>query len=143
MDFSDAPRKTPTESVVPMINVVFLLLIFFLMTAQIAPPEPIDVELPDAGIETEVAAPFQLFLGSDGTLAFQDAKGTHEALHALEVERVRACADGGCEGLEGPSIALHADRNVPASEVAALLPKLTAMGFSQVELVTSQNGGAS
>ncbi|MEM1152412.1 MAG: biopolymer transporter ExbD, partial [Pseudomonadota bacterium] len=30
-------RKRRAENYVPMINVVFLLLIFFLMTAQIAP----------------------------------------------------------------------------------------------------------
>ncbi|WP_417263404.1 ExbD/TolR family protein [Celeribacter sp.] len=142
MDFSNKPRQAPAESVVPMINVVFLLLIFFLMTAQIAPPAPIEVELPDAGVEAEVEAVLPLFFGRDGLLAFQEAQGTEEALHALEIERLRLCADGGCEGSAGPSIALHADREVPAKDVAALLPKLSALGFSQVELVTNQGGGA-
>lgn len=142
MDFSDKPRPSPAESVVPMINVVFLLLIFFLMTAQIAPPAPIEVDLPDAGVEAEVEAALPLFLGRDGLLAFQDAQGTEEALIALEIERLKLCADGDCDGSTGPSIALHADREVPAKDVAALLPKLSALGFSQVELVTSPSGGA-
>ncbi|MBL4543543.1 MAG: biopolymer transporter ExbD, partial [Rhodobacteraceae bacterium] len=47
-----APRPTrPREPVVPMINVVFLLLIFFLMAAVIAPPEPFGVTLPRAAAD--------------------------------------------------------------------------------------------
>lgn len=38
MQFDLPQRRSRPESVVPMINIVFLLLIFFLMTAQIAPP---------------------------------------------------------------------------------------------------------
>ena len=37
----DMPKRRPRgESIIPMINVVFLLLIFFLLTAQIAPADP-------------------------------------------------------------------------------------------------------
>ena len=47
MEFAPASRPhTPRESVVPMINVVFLLLIFFLMTAQITAPTPVEVTPP-------------------------------------------------------------------------------------------------
>ena len=48
MQFPDPPRRKPPESIVPMINVVFLLLIFFLMTAQIAPPDPFEINPPDS-----------------------------------------------------------------------------------------------
>ena len=34
MRFASPPRRSPPESVVPMINVVFLLLIFFVVTAS-------------------------------------------------------------------------------------------------------------
>ena len=47
MDFS-APRRAPnrSENIIPMINVVFLLLMFFMLSAQVAPPDPFDVEVP-------------------------------------------------------------------------------------------------
>jgi periplasmic protein TonB len=47
MDFGSPPRRPRAESVVPMINVVFLLLVFFLMTATIAPPDPFASVPPD------------------------------------------------------------------------------------------------
>ena len=48
MRFASPPRRSPPESVVPMINVVFLLLIFFLISAQISPPDPFETRLPVA-----------------------------------------------------------------------------------------------
>lgn len=135
MNFQDKPRSQPTESVVPMINVVFLLLIFFLMTAQIAPPEPIEVDLPGSVTEAEVNAPLPLHVGPDGELAYQDVRGREEVLKALEVARIEFCADGGCLGRESPAVALNADKAVPAVEIAKLLPELAKRGFSEVELV--------
>lgn len=35
------------ENVVPLINIVFLLLFFFLLTGTLRAPEPFPVELPD------------------------------------------------------------------------------------------------
>ena len=66
----DAPQpRPPVESVTPMINVVFLLLIFFLMTATIAPPAPFEVELPAAEAEPGAAeTPRTLHLRADGAI---------------------------------------------------------------------------
>ena len=50
MDFAPRrPARPARENIVPMINVVFLLLVFFVMTAQIAPPDPFDIAPPEAG----------------------------------------------------------------------------------------------
>lgn len=136
MSFADPPRKTPAESIVPMINVVFLLLIFFLMTAQIAPPEPIAVEPPQAQSEDPAEAALTLHLGADGGLAFRDAHGTAEALQALELARIDLCQDGGCAGGGIPSLILRADAAASAPQIARLLPQLAEAGFSEIQLVT-------
>lgn len=123
MDFS--PQKAPGnrgEPIVPMINIVFLLLIFFLMTASIAPPDPFDVLPPDAAIEADALPPQTLFVAADGTLAFEDARG--EAVFA-------ALADALPEPLS-----IRADARLPAAELAALLPRLAASGVAQFDLVT-------
>jgi len=41
MEFARPRHRRPLEPIVPMINVVFLLLIFFLMSAQIRTPRPV------------------------------------------------------------------------------------------------------
>ena len=137
MNFATQPQKQPVESIVPMINVVFLLLIFFLMTAQIAPPDALEVSPPDALSDTPAEAELTLYVDKEGTVAFRDHRGEDAALYALELERITLCADGGC-GLEGavPPLRLRADAEVPATVVAQLLPKLAGLGFGQIELVT-------
>ena len=136
MSFADPPRKPPAESIVPMINVVFLLLIFFLMTAQIAPPEPIAVDPPEASSEDQAEADISLYLGPDGTLAFRDAEGDEAALRALELARIDLCGDGGCDGAKLPPLILRADAGAPAPQVAKLLPRLAEIGFTDIQLIT-------
>jgi len=121
-----------------MINVVFLLLIFFLMTAQIAPPEPFEVTPPEVsgeGVEAEGA--FTLYLGPDGALAYLDAMGEDEALAALEVAKEAYCAAGGCsEDVPPPPLILRADAGVEGARLARLMPRIAQAGFAEIRLVT-------
>jgi len=110
-----APRRRP-ESIVPMINVVFLLLIFFLMSAQIAPPDPVEVSPPAAPQDAAIGAGVTLFVGADGVVAFRDLRG-EAALDA-------ALAAAG----DGDPFHLRADAGVPAARVAALVARIAAAG---------------
>ncbi|SPF78368.1 ExbD/TolR family protein [Pseudoprimorskyibacter insulae] len=114
-----APRRPMREQIVPMINVVFLLLIFFLLSAEIAPPDPVEVILPDAEAMDE-ARGNALYLAADGTLAFQDLRGEAAMTAALQ----------------GGVVELRADRNAEARALAQTLAKLTALGATDIRLVT-------
>lgn len=135
MRIEEPTRRRPQENLVPMINVVFLLLIFFLMTAQIAPPEPFEVEPPDVADAEDAGGPLTLYLGPDGQIGFRDVEG-EGALEALVSARDEECG-GACAG-EGPVLMLRADRGVAAEELAALMPRLGEAGFARVELVTAR-----
>lgn len=110
-----APRRRP-DSIVPMINVVFLLLIFFLMSAQIAPPDPVEVTPPAAPQDAAIGAGVTLFVGADGVAAFRDLTGTA----ALEAALVAAG--------DGDVLYLRADSDVPAARVAGLVARIAAAG---------------
>ncbi|UMA66204.1 biopolymer transporter ExbD [Roseivivax marinus] len=132
----DAPqRRRPQENLVPMINVVFLLLIFFLMTAQIAPPEPFEVEPPEVSEAADADGTLSLYLGPDGQIGFRDATGD-EAIAAIAAAREEDCG-GACDA-DGPVLMLRADRNVAADEVAALMTRLGTAGITRIELVTAR-----
>ncbi|WP_417723842.1 ExbD/TolR family protein [Salipiger sp.] len=118
-----APRRPRPEPVVPMINVVFLLLIFFLMTAEIAPPQPFPVAPPVASGDMSEPAP-ALFVSADGQIAFGAERGS-DALAAA----TRA----------GP-VTLRADAALPATELAGILARLGALGAGSVALVTAGGG---
>ena len=126
LDFTAPPRRPRAESIVPMINVVFLLLIFFLMTSRLTPPEPFEVEPPKAEEGAEAEETAVLFLSSEGEAGFKDLRGT-EAVEAYVAEN----ADK--EG--APQI--RADGKTEAAALARLLRELTEAGVQNVALVVA------
>ena len=123
MDFSPAhPRRRQAESIVPMINVVFLLLIFFLMSAQFLPPDPEDIKLPTSIAEGEPAMPDTLYIAADGTLYYEGAMGDQALLRIAE----RA---------QSAPLFIRADAELSALRFADLLPRLTAAGVRETRLV--------
>lgn len=134
MDFSAPPRARPPENLLPMINVVFLLLVFFLIAAKLAPPEPFAVALPAAEAQAGLGGEFTLFLSSAGQAGFAEARGD-AALAALAEARHEACTGLDC-ATQPPRLLLRADAAAPAAALTALMPLLSAAGFAEVTIVT-------
>jgi biopolymer transport protein ExbD len=125
MDFQEPTRRPRGESIVPMINVVFLLLIFFLMTSQIAPPEPFEVTPPSSVTETEPVSDPTLYVDRTGQLAFEDLRG-EAAIAAVANNSASA-----------PVIQLRADAGLEGKIMARILRQLAEAGLSRVELVVT------
>lgn len=121
-------RRGVRENTVPMINIVFLLLIFFLMTAQIAPPEPLDVTPPEAADADAPPDPgTALFVDAGGALSYDGRRG-EAALARLAARDT------------GAPLAIRADADLPGAELAALLRRLAGRGVARVSLVTLAGG---
>lgn len=132
MSFTPPVRRPRAESIVPMINVVFLLLIFFLMTSRLAPPEPFAVAPPTAPEGTELPEMPVLYLSAAGEVGHEDQRG--EAAIAAFVAAAGARRG---QGEDSPP-RLRADAGVEAAELARLLKALTEAGLSEVALVVAQ-----
>ncbi|WP_293574984.1 biopolymer transporter ExbD [Phaeobacter sp.] len=126
MEFSPPPRRPRSESIVPMINVVFLLLIFFLMTSRLAEPEPFDVTPPEATHETEPSAEPVLFISADNKIHFDGAEGE------AAIARLAAQTD------PGATLQIRADAALEAKALATVLRDLAAAGLARAELVVRQ-----
>ena len=123
----DMPKRRPRgESIIPMINVVFLLLVFFLLTAQLSPPEPFDLTPPDSASDLPSQDRGVLFVSAEGDLAYDEARG--DAVWPLIVAR------DSDEPLE-----IRADGTTEASRIAALLKHLRDISQTGAQLVV--NGG--
>jgi len=122
MDLTDPPRRPRGESIVPMINVVFLLLIFFLMTSRLARPEPFEVTPPEAGLDTEAKAEAVLFIDAEGRMHFDGAEGE------AAVARLAAAST------DTRAVQLRADARLEAAALARILRQLAAAGLSRAEL---------
>jgi biopolymer transport protein ExbD len=116
------PRRVLREAIVPMVNLVFLLLIFFLLTATASPAPPFDLRLPEGGAVLDAGGTTALFVGPDGALAYGGSRGN--AIFAT----IRA------RQMRGP-LEIRADGEVPAAEIATLLARLAQAGIRETRLV--------
>ena len=125
MDFTDAPKKPKAESIVPMINVVFLLLIFFLMTAQIVAPDPFELTPPTASDPSQPAENRNatLYVGRNGTLSFQDRAG--DAAFERIAEQAATIS----------TLQLRADAALDGARLAKIMTRLSQAGIAGIELV--------
>lgn len=122
----DPPARRRLEPVVPMINIVFLLLIFVLLSARLDPPAAIEIDLP--GADGTVSAPppsGTLLAAADGRLAFAEARD----------DAVWAAIATWQAGSDAPLV-LRADAGLDGAGLAGLLGRLAAAGVRQVHLVT-------
>lgn len=135
MDFRDPPPRKVAENLLPMINVIFLLLIFFLLAAQLTRPEPFPITPPEARTQAEAEGSFTLHIAADGRIGYLDTTDD-AALAAIAAARSAHCATADCQ-VEPPRLTLRADAALPATRLAALMPRLATLGFAQVELVAT------
>ena len=122
MNFSIPKKRQAGEQILPMINVVFLLLIFFLLSSQIAPRAPFAVTPPKLESDESSTPEAVLFMAADGQLHFPGAEGG-DALAAVAAQAAKV-----------EVLTLRADAGVPAREVAVLISRLREAGIKSVSL---------
>jgi biopolymer transport protein ExbD len=104
---SDQGYKEP--SVVPLVNIVFLLLIFFMLLGRITSPEVLDVRPPasTSGAQIDTRRDILILVSNDGRLALNDDEIEQDLLLSavaklLDEEpaiRVRIKADAGLDAV--------------------------------------------
>lgn len=130
MRFPEPRRREQGENVIPLINIVFLLLIFFMLAGALAPTDPFTVEPPETRGGLEVGDPERrvIALAADGRLAFEGEPVEVDAL----VELVGRAADD-----EEEPIRLKADADVSAERVLDLMDLLRDAGLERLILLTN------
>ena len=126
MDLGPEPTRgpaRPAEPILPMVNLVFLLLVFLLAATSLGPRpagEVAPARIAAADRLSDGARP--LVLDADGRLALGPLRGA-------------AALDAVAAGPRHRGVALHADRAAPASRVADVAAALAARGLGPVWLV--------
>lgn len=121
------------ESTIALINVVFLMLIFFLIAGSLAPPA--DPQLTYvASIRDEAAPPpDMLFVRADGTATWRGAPVDLKS----GVEEWKALLGGETE--EQHPFRIAADRDLPASTLLDIIADIRGAGVENIVLVTERN----
>lgn len=119
-----ADRRPALEPMLPLINVVFLLLMFFMIAGQLAPSYEVRAPESDAAREAEQLELTTLVLDNDGRLTLNDTVATMDSL----AQRFDSSDPG--------PVRLVADAGVPLETLRGLLSELRELGIQEVRLVT-------
>ena len=132
MDFADHQRPRPTLNIAPLIDVVFLLLVFFMLTSTFIEPQAIDLVLP--GRAAPQTAPKAETLVVDVTAAGQiRLNGLVLALEQLDSEiagRLRDTTDGG--------VTVRAEADVAVQLLVGVMDRVRAAGAANIKLATPE-----
>ena len=120
-----SPRRR-SEPMIALINIVFLMLIFFLVAAAIAPPLDRGVALVRADRIEGRAPPDAAVIRADGTLIYRGAEIGSEAYLAARLS----------ESADRVALRLVPDRDLPAARLVAIAADLRRAGADEVWIVT-------
>ena len=127
------PRKQ--ESTIALINVVFLMLIFFLIAGTLAPPADSEVAYIASEREDNAPPPDMIFVRADGTISWRGEPVDPSA----QLSDWKAILSSG-EGEEMAPLRVAADRDLSALILLDLLTTLRAGGIDNIVLVTERSG---
>mgnify|MGYP002738868120 FL=1 len=132
------PRKTrePVDiNLAPLIDVVFILLLFFVVTTTFTRETQLKVDLPEAVSgtppEAEVKAPLEVLVGADGSFALNGKSLSNSDLSSLmEALRLESAGD------QSLPVMLSADAQAPHQAVVTAMDAASKLGFSQLRITT-------
>ncbi len=136
-------RRTSVRiDMTPMVDVAFLLLIFFMSTTQFRPPEAAAVRLPGSSSAVRIpeTAAIILTLDREGRLTISNERGTDaRALSAQDIPR--ALVEWRRRNPEAV-IVLKGDKDAPFGAVADLMDALAAADALRFNLMTEPERAA-
>ncbi|MEE9320191.1 MAG: biopolymer transporter ExbD [Granulosicoccus sp.] len=135
MKFKREPKEDLELNLTPLIDVVFLLLIFFMVSTTFQKESEISLQLPKA-TEAPVAAPVDRleivinaagrYFVNDQELVKSDAESLQNALYQLS------------DGRRDIQITLRADAQTPHQAVVTALDAAAQLGMLKIAFATSQ-----
>ena len=135
MDFSSEAFSDDSElgiNMTPLIDIVFLLLIFFMVTTTFAERDGIDVKLPKAesGPLSEVEQSLRLVVEEDGTYQI-DGKTVSEATLKDRISQAASSSNS--------TIIIAADKAASHGKVVAAMDAAKQAGIERIAVSTTRN----
>ena len=124
MRFAVHPDRVKKESIIPMVNVIFLLLIFFLMTSSFIIPDPFELEKPYADSSNKITTEERLYISKTGKVVVSDLDNEDAWLYL--------------EQSTPQKLLLVTDGRFPAKDLLYISERLKELGVIEINLLTNQ-----
>jgi biopolymer transport protein ExbD len=120
----------------PLIDVVFLLLIFFMVSTTFDRHARLKVELPEASAKTQQQQdePVVLSIDAKGNYFINDRQLVNTTLETLKIALQKTVADK-----QDVSLVLRADANTPHQSVVRAMDAASQLGLTRLSIATIES----
>ena len=135
MQLRASSHEDPEVSMTSLIDVVFLLLIFFMVSTTFEHQSRIQIELPEATAEpTEIEEEsLEIMIDSQGRYFIGEQQVVNTELKTLKAAIAKSVGDR-----EGITVIIRADANTPHQSVIRALDATSQLGLVHISLATSK-----
>ena len=134
MNLQPGDEDEPEVNLTPLIDVVFLLLIFFMVSTTFEQQSRIQIELPEAtatAAETEDET-LEIVIDSQGRYFI----GERQVVNS-EVKTLKSAISKAVDGREPLTVIIRSDASTPYQAVITALDATSQLGLTQISLATS------
>ena len=134
MKLSLRPRIQPEVNLTSLIDVVFLLLIFFMVSTSFVKQSQISIRLPEAentAIVEEVPEPIDIIITADGTYLVNGRE-----LINNRAETIRNALQKTSAGRNDLPLTISADANARHQDVVTAMDVAARLGFTKISIAT-------
>lgn len=133
MNFKRQNREMVEVNLTPLIDVVFLLLIFFMVSTTFTKENHLSIDLPEASAEQQPVATnrLEIIITASGSYSINDKSLINNQLDTLKRGLVKAA-----NGEQGLPVTITADANTPHQAVVRAMDAAGQTGFVNLSITT-------
>lgn len=135
MNLRQVKSDEPDVNITPLIDVVFLLLIFFMVSTTFERESEIEVTLPEASIDAPIEEEFviEVTINAQGTYFVNGQRVINTQTSTLKQAMLKVA-----EGRQDPPIIVSADANATHQAVVRVMDAARQLGFVHLSFATAQ-----
>lgn len=140
MKMSSRRREDPDLNLTSLIDVVFLLLIFFMVSTSFDKNSEIKITLPEAAIDnplTEKDEPIEVTVSADGNFFINGQRVVNTQISTLKQALVKIG-----NGRKDPPVVINADALATHQAVVTVMDAARQVGFVHINIATTKSAGA-
>lgn len=140
MKLQNRLKEEPTVDLTSLIDVVFLLLLFFMVSTTFDHPAVLKVDLPDASaVDAPVDLPerLELVIDANGLMFLNDRQ-----LVDSEERTIKAAFNEAAGGDRSLPLILRADRETPHHFVVTVMDVAAQLGFRNLSIAANRTTGS-
>lgn len=133
MKFRRKVRNEDSVNITPLIDVVFLLLIFFMVSTTFTKETHLDISLPEASGEPvpDDKEQIEILINAEGGFAVNGRSLVNKRLNTL-----KAAIDKTSDGDNQVPLIITADANTPHQAVVTAMDAAAQLGFAKLSITT-------